>query len=435
MPLLLVLCGTIGCSEPTPDPRLCPGSSVLALITHRQDAASCVDGVAGGFPCSNVDLSSALTFCYDANDVWGWEDPDTGREYALLGLANGTTFVDVTDPEDPRVVGLLPTHSWIDDHRDLKVLGNFAYMVSEAPGHGLQVFDLTRLRRGGARTIFTEDAHFSGFSTAHNLAINEQTAFAYALGSEQCMGGLYMIDLSSPLNPLFAGCYSGDGYSHDAQCVIYQGPDLDYRGREICFNSNEDSLTIVDVTVKSSPVMIRRVSYAGVAYAHQGWLSEDHRHFFLDDEVDELVNDHNTRTYVFDVSDLDTATVGFSYDGDAYSSDHNLYIQGQHVYQANYTSGLRILRSGDLDQGELLEVGYFDTVPKLEEPGFLGAWTAYPYLPSGTILVSDSHRGLFLLTADLTAVPECDDGLDNDRDGDIDFGQDVDCQSAADLEE
>jgi hypothetical protein len=61
-----------------------------------------------------------------------------------------------------------------------------------------------------------------------------------------------MVDIREPLSPKFAGCYSDDGYCHDAQCVNYKGPDARYKGHEICFAYNEDSLTLVDVTDKVS---------------------------------------------------------------------------------------------------------------------------------------------------------------------------------------
>ena len=152
-------------------------------------------------------------------------------------------------------------------------------------------------------------------------------------------------------------------------------------------------------------------------------------------ESDELSVGHNTRTYVWDVSDLDTAFLVGSHDGETSSTDHNLYIDGDYVYEANYTGGLQLLRTGNLANVELLEVGYFDTVPGTDGARLLGAWTAYPFLPSGTILMSDIDRGLFMLRADLDAIPECDDGLDNDGDLAFDFPADAGCSSIDDLDE
>ena len=92
------------------------------------------------------------------------------------------------------------------------------------------------------------------FYSAHNIAINEASGYAYVVGSDTCYGGLHMVDINQPLNPLFAGCHSVDGETHDAQCVDYAGPDPDHSGAEICFNANEDTLSIVDVSIKSSTI-------------------------------------------------------------------------------------------------------------------------------------------------------------------------------------
>jgi choice-of-anchor B domain-containing protein len=397
----------------------------------------CEDGAAASHACEHVDLLAQLPLssfgfgAESANDVWGWTDAATGREYALLGLNVGTAFVDVSDPEAPLYLGLLPTHTRVSLWRSIKVYADHAFVVSEARGHGMQVFDLTRLRDVPAPPmLFTEDAHYAGFGNAHNVVVNEETGFAYAVGTTTCGRGLHMVDIRAPKLPVAAGCYAADGYTHDAQCVVYRGPDADHAGRELCFASNEDTLTIVDVTDKAAPQLVSRTAYAGTGYTHQGWLTEDHRYLLLDDELDEVDFDHATRTWVWDVSDLDAPLLVGSHDAATTSIDHNQYVVGSHLYQANYTSGLRVLRMGDLSRLELAEVAFFDTVPEHDDPQFQGAWNNYPFFASGIVLVSDIERGLFVLEPDLTAVPECADGLDNDRDGRVDFPQDRGCESA-----
>ena len=166
-----------------------------------------------------------------------------------------------------------------------------------------------------APVTFSETAHYDLFSSAHNIVINEESGFAYAVGLDPpgttCNGGLHMIDIHTPTNPVFAGCFSGDGYTHDAQAVIYHGPDLNYAAREIVFASNEDTLTIVDVTVKASPVMLSRTGYGGASYTHQCWLTEDHRHLLLSDEQDEIVKGYNTHTHIWSVENLAAPYVAF----------------------------------------------------------------------------------------------------------------------------
>ena len=203
--------------------------------------------------------------------------------------------------------------------------------------------------------------------------------------------------MNNPTSPSFAGCFSSDGYTHDAQCVQYTGPDSQYAGREICFNSNENTLTIVDVTDKSDMSQISRKGYAGQRYTHQGWLTEDQHYFLMNDELDESQNGHNTRTHMWDVSNLDNPVYMGYYQAAVGSIDHNLYIKGDKAYMANYRSGLRILDISNVANANLQEVAYFDTYPQNDNAQFNSAWSNYPYFASGNIIVSDIEKGLFVL--------------------------------------
>ena len=206
-------------------------------------ANECIDGNAGDYECLGIDLMSTVSLeqldATMANDCWGWTDTLTGREYAIIGLDNGTAFIDITIPNQPVIVGKLPTQTEDSTWRDIKVFGNYACIVSEAENHGMQIFDLTHLRDVSNFTIFSSDSHYNGFGNAHNIAINEDSGYAYAVGSQTYNGGAHFIDISDPLSPISAGGYSASGYSHDAMIVNYNGPDIDYKGREIYFGSNE----------------------------------------------------------------------------------------------------------------------------------------------------------------------------------------------------
>lgn len=392
---------------------LIAGSALASPLPKH--AVTCANGVAEGFPCSNVDLQSHITNSQlgggSGNDLWGWTDPGTGKEYALMGLTNGTAFVDISDPEFPIRLGRLPTHSGNSVWRDIKTYGNYAYIVSEAMNHGMQVFDLRRLRTsGGATTVFTEDAHYPDFGRSHNIVINPASGYAYAVGAREdargCATGLHMIDIRTPLAPVFAGCFGADGYTHDAQCVNYTGPDADHVGEEVCFAANEDTVTIVGVSNKSAPVQLSRTTYAGSAYTHQGWLTDDQRYFLVNDEVDELNFGHGTRTYVFDVSNLDSPRLHTTYTAAVLSSDHNLYVRGRYAYLANYRSGLRILDLSNIDGGTLTEAAFFDTQPGSNAAGTSGMWSVYPFFASGTVIASDVSAGLFVLKPQLcTSLP------------------------------
>jgi choice-of-anchor B domain-containing protein len=366
---------------------------------------SCKGGFAGPFPCKGVDLKAFFPLSSigggEGNDIWGWTDPQTGRAYALMGKTSGMAIVDITVPDSPVYLGDLPSHQPAETifnvWRDVKVYKDHAFVVAEEPLHGLQVFDLTRLRDVTESRTWTEDAHYPLFGGAHNVAINEETGFAYAVGSNTCSGGPHMVDIRDPKNPSFAGCVAEDGYTHDTQCVVYRGPDTRFTGREICFSSNEDTLTIVDVTDKASPVQLSRTPYDGAAYTHQGWLTEDQRHFLLGDELDEVEQGVNTTTYIFDVSSLTAPVVRGAHRASTEAIDHNLYVKGSRVYQANYRAGLRILDLSRVASGKLREVAFFDIYPADNRAEFNGAWSNYPFFGSGVVVVSGIEQGLFVL--------------------------------------
>ena len=382
---------------------------------ERMTDLRCEDGMAGIFGCHKIDLASfmPLTELGDsiwANDVWGWEDPETGHEYALVSKFEGTAFVDVTDAYDPVYLGTLPTE--VQGSRgniwgDLKVYGDHAYIVTEAPEHGMQVFDLTRLRGVTEPQAWTVDNTVKTFGHAHNIAVNEDSATAYVIGArrgvtipgcEDVDGGPIAFDVSDPANPSFAGCYGGDGYTHDIQCVDYAGPDADHTGKEICVASNEDTVTVLDATDKDDIKQLARTPYETSAYTHQGWFTEDQEYFLLGDELDELAGTvDSTTTYVWNLQDLDNPVLeGMDSDGNP-SIDHNIFIKDGLAYKSNYTSGLRVDDTYRVDQGRLTERGYFDVYPADDHTGFAGTWGNYPFFDSGTVVVTGIEEGLFVL--------------------------------------
>merc|ERR1719330_1653854 len=360
----------------------------------------CSGGQAAGYACKDVDLLSHVPLgsfnSQGGNDIWGWTDPTTQHEYALIGLREGTAFVDVTNPTAPVIVGTMPTATSSSTWRDIKVFDNRAYVVSEASNHGMQVFDLTRLR-GRTSTPSTPDQpdyRMTNFGQSHNIVINEDTGRAFVVGARSsCSGGLVIIDISNP-EPQFEGCFSADGYTHDAQCVIYNGPDAAYRGKEICFAYNEDTITIVDVSRGAggsfkTPTQISKLGYEGSRYTHQGWLDESQSFAYMNDELDEgscCTGNTYTKTYIVNVTSLSSPFLDSIFRSSMISTDHNNYVVGDKLYQSNYVAGLRILQ---IQQDfKLQEVGYFVTP---------SAWSVYPYFPSGNIIVSSIPGGLFVL--------------------------------------
>jgi len=380
----------------------------------------CVDGMAGTYPCSNIDLLAFVPVSEFAatstNSLWGWTDPDNGTEYALIGADNGIAFYRLTDPTHPTYLGKLPTHAGTGSSiwRDVRVYQGHAFVVSDNnPGHGMQVFDLDVLPGVTTPQTFSETAWYGAFGSSHTISINEATGFAYVPGSSLACpgdthtGGLQMLDIHVPDAPVFAGCVHDAGYTHESQCWVYAGPDTAHVGREICVDSNGPThkIAIVDVGNKSAPVTLSSVTYAGAAYPHQAWLTEDHRYLLVDDELDEQNNGHNARTYVWDVSDLDAPVLVGHHDSALGVIDHNLYVHGQYVYQSNYEAGLRILHMDNLSAAQMSEVAFFDTYPASDTANFNGSWNNYRFPGSGNVIVTGIDEGFFVLQPHLCTAP------------------------------
>lgn len=386
----------------------------------RAQQANCEGGTAAGYPCSNVDLLSRLplsTFGPGAlriSETWGWTDPTNGREYAILGVVDGAVFVDVTTPTAPVYLGKLPTHlpdENLGRWRVFRTYGNYLFVGSEIRDHGVQVFDLTQLRDVVSPPVtFTPATRYSGNGSTHTLWINQATGFMYLAGARQAGytcngGGLHIVDISNPLAPAFAGCFQdnngapdGDTYVHETDCLVYDGPDADYAGREICVNYAEESVTFVDVTDKAAPALISRVFYPNYGYSHQGTFTADRRFILVDDELDETNGTFaTTRTVILDAQNLDDVAFVANHLATTTASDHNQYVRGRYLFQGNYTAGLRILDTQDVASGTLTEVAYFDTFPAIDTPGFDGLWMAYPFFSSGNIIAGDRDNGLFVL--------------------------------------
>lgn len=370
----------------------------------------CTGGTAGPYDCNGYDLQAHFSLgdlnAGSGNDSWGWKDPLTNIEYAIVGLNNGTAFFDISNPISPIYLGKLPGHNnnGPDIWRDMKTYKDHVFIVSEQADHGMQVFDLKRLRNvPNPPATFTEDAHFDGFGRAHNISINEDSGYAYAVGGNDTFNrGAYFVNIQDPTNPIDAGGIDTPGtYLHDVQVVNYSGPDSDYTGQEILFgsNGNEGSeVLIMNVTDKSNPVVISEMSYNNVGFSHQGWFTEDQRYFLLGDETDETGFGFNSRTLVFDFDDLDNPVFHTEYFGPTPASDHNGYVKGNTYYMANYRYGMTAIDITDIAAGNLNEIGSFDSFPANNNAGANnGAWNVYPFFDSGNIIISDLAGGFFLV--------------------------------------
>ena len=404
-------------------------SAAQIIPVSPSEAQVCQNGMAGSFPCERVDL---LSFLSDADlsageggtlaNLWGWSDPQTGKEYVLQALTSGLVFVDISDPLNPLVVGRLPnaTATLPTTYRDIKVYGNYAYVIADANSlHGMQVFDLTQLRDViTPSVVFTHTAYFGGFGNAHNLFINQDSGYAYVARTTTplyCDAALYMLDLHTPLTPTFAGCYAEGGLASDSMCAVYHGPDAAYQDHEICLVASDDNILVADMSDKANPLTLASLTYDNISRAHLVWMTDDQRYFLSVDMDDEHHHGLNTRIFIWDMTQVSTPTLKGIYEAPFPASDHSVWIKGDYAYITNFQSGLRILDLRQIDSTTLTnttvtQAAFFDMYPRDDNPGHGGAWAAYPFFESGVLPVSvkevaeGEQPGLYLLRPQLNSL-------------------------------
>lgn len=369
----------------------------IVLAAAVQTAAA--DG--DGFHFRDVELQAWLDLdsfgpgSRSGSSCWGYTSP-SGREYAIVGLSDSTAFVEVTKPTNPAIIGKIdhPESAWCE----IKTYRHYAYISNETGG-GLQIVDMGKIDQGFVNLLWSATPR--GLSTSHTVTVNDDSGKLYLNGSNIDGGGLTILSLANPMHPEWIGAYDAT-YVHDSQVVTYHdGP---YAGREIAFCfAGYKGLDIVDVTDPQRPIRLSRSTYPGQVYSHQGWLSEDRRFLYLDDELDELNLGWPTLTRVFDVSDLEHPVLMNEFGNGVECIDHNQFVKDRFLFQSNYTSGLRVWDISDPIQPT--EVAWFDTYPEdddhlLAHDGdviFNGTWSNFPYFRSGNVAVSDIDRGLFIL--------------------------------------
>lgn len=379
-----------------------PGSGWQAdMPVGMQLAGGGTQAASVGFPADGVQLQAWLTMGdlgaggENGNDCWGYTSP-SGREYAIMCTTGATIFVEITNPGSPVVIQRIngPTSTW----RDVKTYLDRAYVVSEGGG-GIQVMNLSNIDSG---TVFLENSITgNGTDATHNIAIDEESGFLYRSGGGS--NGLRFYSLANPGNPVFVGQWN-TRYVHDVQIVTYTSGA--FAGREVAyccsgFNGGftDTGLSVVDVTNKSNPFVLSQIAYPSREYSHQGWLSEDRTRFYLGDELDEGNSVSVTTTHVFDTTNPSNVSYIGAFDNGSPAIGHNMYSHNGMLFQANYTSGLRVFDL-DADLNNPPEMAFFDTAPNSNADSFNGLWSCYPYFPSGTVIGSDIESGLFVWTVE-----------------------------------
>ncbi|MEL7531701.1 MAG: choice-of-anchor B family protein [Bacteroidota bacterium] len=324
----------------------------------------------------NVSFLGNLTYADELNDIWGYVD-NQNNEYALVGLTTGVSIVDVNTPTNPVALHFMP--DTFSNWRDLKTFGSFAYVSNETAG-GIRIIDMSGL----PANVAYKDTVMAGVTTSHNVYIDE--GYLYVVGTNNYNGGMAIFDLNlDPWHPSFVGSYDVR-YVHD----VYVRNDTAYLAEIV-----NGFLSIVDVSDKANLQTIGERTYND-AFTHNTWLSDNSNICYTTDEYDEAYINAWDVSDPSDIKFLDQIRSSVSNEA---AAPHNTHVLNDFLYTSYYRDGLHITDASR--PGNLVEVGYYDTADTLAGGGFNGAWGTYPFLPSGSILVSDIEKGLFILQANV----------------------------------
>ncbi len=352
------------------------GAVIMALPLFAQDSLA-------------VNKLGRLTYAQDLNDVWGYADSN-GDEYALVGVRNGFSVVDISNPSNPTEVMFEPGAFSV--WRDMKTWSHYAYVVHDnfspsTTSDGILIVDMDSVNQPTPKLkrfypSITVNGFTFNFNRAHNIYIDEN-GILYVFGSNVSAGGALMFDLKpDPENPVYLGVFNAN-YLHDG---MVRGDTL--WGGAI----NDDRLQVIDVSDKTNPVILGSVITPG-AFTHNCWVSDNNQTVYTTDEIS------GAFVTAYDVSDptniKELDRIKSSYGGPDVIP-HNVHVLGDFLVTSFYTSGLQIVDATMPDI--LIETAYYDTSP-LNGTGYNGAWGAYPYLPSGNILITDIQQGLFVLSS------------------------------------
>lgn len=329
------------------------------------------------FDSKNTSLLSQLPYDVALSDIWGFTSQDD-KDYALVATTFNFSIVDISDASNPVEVAATDFGSY-STWRDLKTWGDYAYGVDDTPGEGLIIMDLSDIDNGNFSYHEWETGIDIGFSTAHNIFIDEQ-GFAYLLGANIGNGGALILDLNqNPENPPIVGRYD-DQYIHDAYV----------RGDTLwAAQVNRGVLAVIDISDKNNPLELGAVN-TPTNLTHNCWLSNDGKTCFTTDETS---GGFLTAYDVSDVTDIKELDRIQSSPGSRVIP-HNTFVVDNFLITSYYADGLTV---HDITYpNNMIEVGFFDSSNSNVGPGFVGAWGVYPFF-SDKLLISDIENGLFVI--------------------------------------
>ncbi len=354
-----------------------------------------------------VDLNQPSASGVNYNDVWGYVDT-AGNEYGIIGGADSILIFNVTNTDSIYKVGARPGDG-VTIWRDMKTYDKYLYAGCDNCSEGIKVFDL-----GALPDSFVQVNQFTtDFVNSHNIYIDTTSARLYAVGTDNASGiaeGFAIYDLASnPVSPPLLKKLRLDTLPGEVSSVNYYIHDIFVRdsfaycshartGYGIWNVANVDSIYKLSMLALPDP--------DNRTYVHSSWNTTDNNYAYVASEVF-----GNEQIYVINQTDhantfLDTIWKDplLSCNSITDNVPHNPYIRDNYVYISYYEDGVQILDVSNPDVP--VRVGYYDTHQEnTDYNGTTGNWGVYPFLPSGTIIASETDSGFYALKFTPPIVP------------------------------
>jgi choice-of-anchor B domain-containing protein len=301
---------------------------------------------------------------------WGYTSPD-GRRFALTGTSHGLSIDEVTDPSRVRHIGIVegPESRW----REVRTLGTYVYVTTEAQNHGLDIIDMANPDQ--PRKVRT----WSGtFASAHSLWIDAGRRLLFANGTNgPSGGGMRVLSLDDPENPREVGVFGGY-YVHDS---YLQGEVL------LAAAITGGFLGLLDMRDPGHITEITRFNTGG-RFTHNAWPTRDGRYVFTTDERPDRPME------VWDIRDPLSPRKVAEYIAAPGTMPHNVMLDGDRALLSHYTQGVHLLDVRNPERPSLL--ASFSTHTG-DDTGFAGCWGAYVFPGTNLIVASDIGNGLHVI--------------------------------------
>lgn len=332
-------------------------NGIIELLGH-------VEILKDGVPRTNV------------NEVWGYVDSATNREYALVGYGNfgtppfsGVIIYDVTDPSVIVEVSALNTLTGFD----VKVWKNYMYTVSGLDGNVGGIVDLS----DPSNPILV-----GNIPSSHNITISDE-GYVYSSFS-----GIRIFDLNEdPANPILRWTGGEEG----SDITLIGNRMYDFHGG--MFLPEALVTNIYDITDPISPLLIASIRDPKIVNHHSGSPTGDGNYLIITDDIG---RDLTADFTVWDISDLNNISKVGEY-ADSNATINNAYLIGDIMFASYFSAGFRVFDISDPTDPVLMDE--FDTSPSLDSEGNVsGGYGVYPFLPSGNILFTDTGTGLYIFS-------------------------------------